>query len=244
MGSAAFAEDTFSISSPSLLMSQKEQSVVLHLSRADGSPLRLSDLVTAHQSKIHLLVVDDSMTDYQHIHPAEGTAPGDYIFSFTPKTAHDYTVWADILPVSAPHEYLKAALKGKDPCKTACISKALSLKGASQGLTGALSFDRRFLKAKEAAMGRLIIKDESGQPVKDLEPVMGAFAHIVGFYAGKTGVVHLHPMGDEPVSDQARGGPSLVFHLEPDRPGIIKLFAQVRRGGKDIFIPFTLRITS
>jgi hypothetical protein len=80
--------------------------------------------------------------------------------------------------------------------------------------------------------------DRGGAPVRTLEPVMGAFAHIVAFGEDYQSVLHVHPMGDEPQNDRARGGPELPFHFEPANSGFSKIFAQVRINGRDIFAPF------
>jgi hypothetical protein len=237
----AFAADKASVSGADSLEEGTKYHLTLHLSKEDASPLTKDDLQEVHKSKIHLLVIDDNMVDYQHIHPKAGEEPGLYTFSFTPQTAHNYTFWTDITPVKGPHEYLETHLQGAMPCKEHCIDKTPSFAGSAGELKGSISFDD-FLKVGEETMGTLIITDEKGHPVKDLQPVMGAFAHIVGFYTDKPGVVHLHPMGKEPKDDDARDGPDLMFHISPEQTGVIKLFAQVRRDGKDFFIPFTLTV--
>ncbi|MDI1226747.1 MAG: hypothetical protein PSY14_03575 [bacterium] len=98
-------------------------------------------------------------------------------------------------------------------------------------------FFKSALKAGVAVMAMARITYDSGKPVTDLEPGMGALAHIVGFYDDFAAVVHIHPMGKEPTADTERSGSDLSFHLEPAKAGYLKLFVQVRRGGKDIFIP-------
>jgi len=92
-------------------------------------------------------------------------------------------------------------------------------------------------KAGSPLMGNITVTKD-GQPFALLEPVMGAFSHVVGFTEDYNSVMHIHPMGKEPTSDTERGGPKLEFHIEPKKAGFVKLFAQVRIGGKDIFAPF------
>jgi hypothetical protein len=86
-------------------------------------------------------------------------------------------------------------------------------------------------KAGAPVMGNVVITKD-GQPFTGLEPVMGAFAHVVGFTEDYNSVLHVHPMGKEPSNDAERGGPKLEFHIEPEKAGFVKLFAQVRIGGK------------
>jgi len=90
-------------------------------------------------------------------------------------------------------------------------------------------------------MGNVVVT-KGGQPFTGLEPVMGAFAHVVGFTEDYNSVLHVHPMGKEPTSDAERGGPKLEFHIEPEKTGFVKLFAQVRIDGKDIFAPFGITV--
>jgi len=60
--------------------------------------VRLSDLEETHTHKIHLLISDNTETDYHHGHPEE-VGDGEYAFSFTPQRPDSYRVWADLLPV-------------------------------------------------------------------------------------------------------------------------------------------------
>jgi hypothetical protein len=81
-----------------------------------------------------------------------------------------------------------------------------------------------------------------GQEFSKLEPVMGAFAHMVAFPADLGSVTHVHPMGPEPKTAADRGGPDLTFHVEPDKPGFQKFFLQTQIGGKDKFAAFGLNV--
>ena len=60
--------------------------------------MTLDDLTEAHTEKLHLLIVDESLTDYHHEHPVPAGKPGEYRFDFEPKFGGTYHVWADLLP--------------------------------------------------------------------------------------------------------------------------------------------------
>ena len=98
------------------------------------------------------------------------------------------------------------------------------------------------LAAGKATMAKVLVTDTKGQPVKTLEPVMGAFAHGVGFDAALSGVTHVHPMGKEPQEASERGGPELEFHLLPEKAGYLKFYVQVQLGGKDVYAGFGLNV--
>jgi len=87
-----------------------------------------------------------------------------------------------------------------------------------------------------------MVKDQNGVPVKELEPVMGAYAHFVAFNEEGTEVLHVHPLGEEPDSKDDRGGPVMEFHALFNEPGYYRFYAQFLIDGKDRFAPFGLRI--
>jgi hypothetical protein len=116
----------------------------------------------------------------------------------------------------------------------------MNLTSVVNGLTFELSFEDDQVITGKAVMGRLTVRKADGKPFTQLEPIMGAFAHIVGFSDDFTTVVHIHPMGKEPKSATDRGGPELEFHLDPESAGFIRLFAQVQIDGVSTFAPFGL----
>ena len=71
---------------------------------------------------------------------------------------------------------------------------------------------------------------------------MGAFAHVVGFETDLKTILHIHPMGAEPTVSTDRGGPSLMFHLQPENPGLIRLFAQVQVDEHPVYARFGLNV--
>jgi hypothetical protein len=194
-----------------------------------------NDLQTVHTKKFHLLVIDPTLTDYQHIHPATTSTPGLYSFHFTPKLAGGYRAWADITPVETnTQEFVWQDLGNPDGIN---INKTPSSEALTGGYRFSLSFDTPPVSG-QTSTGTITITGTGGTPVTSLEPVMGAYGHIVGFYDDFRTIVHTHPMGAEPQNVSDRGGPKLTFHIEPEKDGFIKLFAQVKINGKELFAPF------
>jgi len=199
------------------------------------------DLETVHTQPFHLLVVDPTMTDYQHIHPEPTATPGIYSFIFTPHMAGGYRAWADVTPKATGRQEFAMADLGK-PIGGG-VDKTERHEATVGGYHFVLSFDKPPVKDDES-MGTIRIANEKGNPVTSLEPVMGAFGHIVGFYDDFRMVVHTHPMGAEPKNPSDRGGPELMFHLAPTKTGFIKLFAQVKINGKELFVPFGVNVAA
>lgn len=208
----------------------------------DGKPLTLDDLKKVHMKKLHVLVIDDTLEDYFHVHPQKLSEAGTYEFEFRPKMKGTYRMWADITPVSTDtQEFVMADVidaKGSKPE----INKTVSLTSTVKDYTFKLSFDTPTLTSGKAAMGKITVTDKDGKPVTDLQPVMGAYSHIVGFSDDFSTIAHMHPMGAEPKVKTDRGGPDLSFHMEPAKAGFTKIFAQVKINGKNIYAPFGVTV--
>jgi hypothetical protein len=240
--SAAVATTKVSVTTANPLTVGQEATATVKLTKPDGSPMLLSDLKEAHTEKIHLLINDTSLSDYHHEHPAATNTPGEYTFTFTPSKPGPYRVWADLVPAATDaQEYAIADITA--PTKGEPISnRTPSTTAEVDGLKYAITFENPTLKAGEAVLGKLTITKPDGTPFNQLEPVMGAYSHIVGFGEDFETIAHIHPMGVEPTKPTDRGAGELEFHLLPAKPGLMRLYAQIRVNGQDKFAPFTLEI--
>lgn len=220
----------------------KSVATVIRLTGADGKPLSLDQLEVAHTEKIHLLVIDQSLTDYHHLHPGAGDKPGEYRFDFAPKFGGTYHVWADLVPkATGKQEYSETTLKVDGPPGTP--NNTVNTKAEVDGYRFDFTTENNApLQSGKATMVMVKVTGPDGLEFSKLEPVMGAFAHLVAFPADLASVTHIHPMGAEPKTAEERGGPDLSFHVEPDKPGYQKFFLQTQIDGKDKFAAFGLKV--
>jgi hypothetical protein len=231
-----------SISTAEPLTVGKPVSALLHLQRSNGDPVTPADLVETHTKKIHLLIVDSSLTDYHHEHPVPTRNPGEYSFSFTPAKPGGYRVWADIRPYPLGlQEYAMTDI----PVKTAgepLTNRAVNFKANVDGLSYEFIFPQNAIRVGQPVRLRLRITSVDGKGFTQLEPLMSTFAHLVGFNQDYKTVMHLHPKGAPILDPTARGGPELEFQIYPLQPGFVRLFAQVQIDGRSHFAPFDLQI--
>ena len=220
----------------------KPQSVTLTLTDVKtGAPLGPDQLTLAHTKKLHLLIIDESLTDYQHIHPVAGTKAGEWIFSFTPKFGRTYKVWADATRADGNQEYVFADLAAGSEKAPAPDAKPIAT-AEKDSLKFALSFAGP-VKAGEGAMGSVAVIDvKTGKPFNQLQPIMGAFGHVVAFSRDWSSIEHVHPLGDEPSKDTDRSGPVIGFHMEPQNAGLLRVFVQILANGKETIVPFTVTV--
>lgn len=215
----------------------EENKVLLKFTRLN-EPVTLEDLDEVHKHKIHLLINDSSLSDYFHKHPKPTKNKGEYEFSFTPKTSGPYKIWAEIYPLETGIKEVAITQIGPENLKE--VAKDVSNKFSDGGLEAELSFDKK-PKSGKASTGKIVIKKD-GELFKGLEPVMGAFGHIVAFADDFYTVAHVHPMGKEPKKDSERGGPNLSFHFKPETVGFYKIYAQVKISNEAVFIPFGVEV--
>ena len=223
----------------------KKITVTLRMEKADKSPLLHGDLMVMHTQPIHLLIEDPALSDYHHEHPVPTKTPGEYEFSFTPEKSAPYRIWADIVPVATgvqelPFTDLPATGK---PGPIEDTENRFTSKAGGYQFTLALSNGNHIdPRAQQVRQMSIAITDAQGRSVRRLEPVMNAFAHLVGFYGDYHTLVHLHPSGGDVLDPAARGGPALRFMFFPPKAGFVRIYCQVMIDGKMIFAPFNLNI--
>jgi hypothetical protein len=228
------------------LIEGKRATVTVRLTRKkDGAPITPDDLLIVHTERIHLLIVDESLTDYHHEHPRPTGTPGEYEFAFTPRKQGSYRIFADIVPgVSNVQEYAVCDLPGAVKHGEAIAKLGSPGTSSAGGLLFNLGWNTGGLpvRAKQPVSVAVSVADSQGRAFADLEPLMGAYAHVVAFHEDRTTVLHIHPTGAEPQKPQDRGGPKFLFRFWAPKPGFFRLYLQVQVGGRSLFAPFGLTV--
>jgi hypothetical protein len=239
--SATWQQVKATVSTDGPLEPGKLAHAVLHLRRPTGHAVTMEELLETHTHKIHLLIIDGSLTDYHHEHPEPTNVPGDYVFAFTPTKPGSYFAWVDLRPLPLGlQEYDKAMIAGAGRLPP-IIEKKIRLAADSQGYRFELSLSRPEIKTFEAVDAKLTVA-HNGRGFDQLEPVMGAFAHIVGFNEDLETVLHIHPIETRVLQPTDRGGPALQFKIYATKPGFTRFFAQVQIKGQQLFAPFGLEV--
>ncbi len=225
-----------------LIAGQRSEVKIRFTWRRDGGAVNLGDLLVVHTEPIHLLIVDESLDDYHHEHPRATGVPGEFAFAFTPRRPGSYRIFADLTPrVSGAQEYPQCDLPG-----TAPGGKVVNHAATTTSNFGGLNYELRWLTgggpvvARRPVSARVTITEADGAPFQKLEPLMDAYAHIVGFYEDRSTVLHIHPTDLEPRRPTDRGGPTFTFRLFAPRPGFVRLFCQTQVAGLSQFAPFGL----
>jgi len=209
----------------------------LQLQTSSGKPIGPEDLLVVHTEKLHLLIVDPTLTDYQHVHPAPTGKPGEWAFRFTPRSSGTYRIFADFTPTATNRGlYANSELSVTGETKTVgdrtlgwVVERdgfRFSLLPAKEPVTAASVTDLTFA----------VTRQDDG--IVPLGTVMGAYAHLVAFDEARSGFAHLHPTEISLTPPPDAHHPMLHFKITIPRAGRYVIWAQINLSGKEVFVPF------
>lgn len=211
----------------------------LTLFTTTGKPIKWEEIAVSHTERVHAMVVDPSLEDYQHVHPRPAGPAGHYLVEVTPQRPGPYAVYLDFIPlVSSRRTLLECGLEvaGEAQSPTPATRLASRQEGFSFTFVPA---EERLSTGKELAF-ELQVATGDGSPAR-FTPVMDSFAHVVAFDAAGTGFAHLHPQNPI-VEGQDPLNPDLTFTIQFDEPGHYRLWAQFIVNGEHVFAPFDLMV--
>lgn len=214
---------------------QRPARFTLTLATASGKPIGPADLVVAHTKKLHLLVIDPTLNDYQHVHPEPGRKAGEWVFELTPARPGDYLVFADFTP-AATGRGLYASAGFSVPGSVARVTRQTNWDHSAGPYRFTLSPLLPLAAGKPNEL-TLAVSRPDGQPVP-LSPVMGAFAHLVMFDEERSGFAHLHPDQVDLARPPDAAKPELTFKVTVPRAGRFVVWSQLLVEGRELFVPF------
>jgi hypothetical protein len=81
------------------------------------------------------------------------------------------------------------------------------------------------------------VSRSDGTPVREVEPLWNAFAHLALVSWDFDSVYQVHSVGGEILSPSLRGGPDFSFKLHPPKPGWWRLYLQLSIEGRTLTFP-------
>ncbi|HLL72516.1 MAG TPA: heavy metal-binding domain-containing protein [Pyrinomonadaceae bacterium] len=210
---------------------------------------RVRDYVVNHEKLFHLFIVSEDMNEYQHIHPELG-ADGEFKVETTLPRAGLYKLHSDFFPTGGTLQVLHRELATADYRAPRAHAPAALVADASftktvDGMKINLEWDRE-LKAGAFIRLKYVLTDaRTGEPVKDLEPYLGAWGHTLILDADQSEYLHSHPTEALPegvARAGLRGGPEVEFGSMFPEAGLYRIWTQFQRGGRVSTVSFTVRV--
>ena len=214
--------------------------VALVLRTASGKPIGPQDLLVTHTKLLHLMVVDPSLRDYQHLHPTPGRVPGEWTVEFVPRRAGLYRVFADFTPAAtarglyATAEFVVPGQPDLPPAANNWVCEA-------EGWRFTLAADAP-LRARAVVNLALTVESVGARRPVLLEPVMGAFAHLVAIDTARSGFAHLHPQQANLSRPLEPLRPRMTFQVQIPDAGRYVIWSQVKIDGQERFAPFWIAV--
>jgi hypothetical protein len=217
---------------------------VLTISVAEkpGTPVRDFELV--HDKLMHLIIVGEDLSYFAHIHPTLAGTDGNFTVNHIFPESGTYKLWVDFKPKGGKQTLVTflADVKGLP------IHRPIVL--VYDGVHNKESSDRDYRIGLKLPQEKIIAKgdtdivftisDASGNPVTDLEPLMGAGGHSVIISSDTQEFLHVHPA--EEIESDWKGGPNISFRTIFPKSGLYKAWGQFQHKGKIITADFVLKV--
>lgn len=236
---------------------------------------RVKQFGLMHDRLYHVFVVSQDLSDFQHIHPRQLPDGSFIVHTVLQRTGlykiysdiypiegapqmlqrHLATAgWqGDVSSGQArltPDTNLTKIVKGQfippaEADKLGINLRALETKAAGP-LKIQLAFENTPLISGQKSTLKFTLTDaQTGEPVRDLIPLLSAWAHMLILSEDQTEVVHSHP--EEQVDVEAdttiqRGGPTLHFDALFPAPGNYRVWTQFLRGRQGYTVVFDVHV--
>ena len=222
---------------------------------------QIREFSVIHEMLFHLFIVSKDLEYYDHIHPTQDPDGSFKINVSLPKPGH-YEVYADFSPVGGTAQVIHRSLSvagahdahgghgvhssGHQFVQTSLVPDSSLIKS-----TNGIRFELNLEPAQPIAGQPMLLKyslvdDETGLPVKDLQPYLGAWGRTVTIREGASDFLHSHstkliPAGVE--RSTLLGGPRISFNTFFARPGHYRIWSQFQRKDKVITVSFTVYVS-
>ncbi|WP_167477933.1 hypothetical protein [Nocardia arthritidis] len=178
----------------------------------DGSTV--TKFTAQHDKQLHLIVARSDATGYRHVHPVMDAA-GTWSIDWKWAEPGSYRIFADFAPDAASDLVLSRTITvagNAVPQPLPPPARTVAVDGYRVTLTGDLTTagsELRFAISRD------------GTPVTDLEPYLGAYAHLVALRGNDLAYLHVHPEGE---IGRTPAGPEVAFHAQAPSAGDYRLY--------------------
>jgi hypothetical protein len=215
---------------------------------AEGRPTgkrqfeQVKEFDVAHEKLMHLVVVNKDLSFFLHLHPALQPDGSFLLNDFSFPFGGEYQLFADVAPKGAGGQVLLAAIKVEGKPKPAEPAPTFAEKPAAKVIAGvrvAFMDGATLIPKKTTPFTLSLRKAETGEPITDLEPYLGALGHMVMIHEDAQTFVHAHP--DERDAENGKHG-DLTFLTRPPKPGRYRMWVEFQRGGKVNRVEFSVEV--
>ncbi|WP_235867421.1 hypothetical protein [Priestia abyssalis] len=197
----------------------------MNISLQDQQGNAVEELEVNHEKLLHLIVVDDHLETYVHLHP-EQIGPGEFKINHSLPDG-SYKAFIDIKPKSLSYAVTPISFAIGDQEK----------EHAHPQLTADAVFEQ---KVDDYKVTLNLSELKAGQDVtltfdlhgKQPEPYLGAQGHVVILDESGEKYLHVHPANNK----------DTIFETSFDEPGLYKIWAEFKQDGAVRAFPFVVEV--
>jgi P-type Cu+ transporter len=200
------------------------KSVVIEMRDKAGKPV--TDLEVNHEKLMHLIIVDDHLDKYYHVHPVK-SAEGVFKINY-PLEKGSYKAFVDIKPKALAYNVTPIEFNVGDP--------------STEHSHASLPVDRTLTKTVNGQKVEMkpSTSFKAGEPIqldfivnkKNLEPYLGAMGHVVILDETAENYIHVHPKNES----------ETTFETQFNEPGKYKIWAEFKHNGVVTAYPFVVEV--
>lgn len=190
-------------------------------------------LEEVHEMKMHLLVVSEDLSWFDHIHPEE-QQDGSYRVKEIFPAAGNYLLFTDYKPKGLTAEVAMKKLKVTGNAETSSFRLNPKAVSTTAGYTVTL-INANDLKTNQTQDLQFSV-EKNGKKLKenDFQNYLGATAHIVMIGAKDKDFLHIHPVSDKRFPIYAQ--------TNIKKAGIYRMWAQFKIDGQVHTVDFTVNV--
>lgn len=193
------------------------------------------DLKIAHEKRMHLILVRDDVTGFQHLHPEYQN--NRWTVTTNVPTQGSYQMYVDIEPVEEKETTLRMPITIGGPTEKAQFPEVSADFSAMVGdVKTVLQADSSFAEKKEIKM--TFVLTQNGKSVTKIDPYLGSFGHVVLIrHTEPSHYIHAHPITKINPTDG-----KVVFETQFPTSGMYTIFAQFNVNGQVKTFPITVKV--
>jgi uncharacterized membrane protein len=202
----------------------------------------LHDLLVVHEHLLHLIIVSEDLSFFDHVHPVR-QSDGSFTIDYKFPHGGPYLLFADITPPGERSQVFRMPVTatGEDPPAAKVDLSPTLAREVGPYHVEMIVQPRTLVAERETQLAFRLELD--GKPVTDLSPYIGAMGHCVIISEDTQWYLHSHPQQfTMALPANARGGPEVSFHTMFPKPGRYKVWGQFNRDGKIIVADFVVNV--
>ena len=191
---------------------------------------RVREFLEVHEKLFHLFLISEDLQSFAHEHPL-AAADGTFSLTYNFPRSGAYRLLADFFPKGGTPQLVSRSIYAKGKAATAApLLVDMALKhGANMEVELVTEPPQPLAGKKTLLFFRL-------KPHDGLEPLLGAWGHLLAASPDLIDMIHGHPAF-------AEAGPQIQFNVIFPRPGVHRVWVQFQRQGQLNTLAFNVPVT-